>query len=182
MQTGSDSAASGGYYIYTATSYQGSASFTFEIKQAGKYRMEARILTPPSPMEAHDSFYVGLDGEPAQGDNNYTYDTLLTDVFAWDNVSLRGPSGTFDYAEFDPMVWELSQGLHTFTFYGRESGTWLDQIILKRPFHRADTNENNCIETSELLSFVDRWKISSKDVPMLELMEAIGLWKAGEGC
>jgi hypothetical protein len=45
--------------------------------------------------------------------------------------------------------------------------------------HRADTSQNSCIETNELVSFVDRWKISSKDVPMPELMEAIGLWNTG---
>jgi hypothetical protein len=46
-------------------------------------------------------------------------------------------------------------------------------------FHRADTNHDNCIKTNELLAFIFRWKISSQDVPMPELMEAIGLWKAG---
>jgi hypothetical protein len=117
-----------------------------------------------------------------EGDDNYTYDTILTDVFAWDNVSLRGPSGTFEYAEFDPMVWTLDQGLHTFTFYGRENNAWLDQVILRRLYHRADTNQDGCIELSELFAFIDRWKISSKDVPMPELMESIGLWKSGTGC
>jgi hypothetical protein len=48
--------------------------------------------------------------------------------------------------------------------------------------HRADSNCDSCIETEELLAFIDRWKISSKDVPMPELMEAIGLWNQGTGC
>jgi hypothetical protein len=182
MQTGSDASASGGYYVYTGTGQQGSVGFTFDIQQPGKYSMEARVLTYGSPMDAHDSFYVGLDGEVAQGNESLAYDTLLTGVFAWDNVSLRGPGGTFDDPEFDPMVWDLSQGLHTFTFHGRESNAWLDQIILRRLHHRADTNEDGCITMGELLAFIDEWKISSQDVPMWELMEAIGLWKAGTGC
>jgi parallel beta-helix repeat protein len=48
--------------------------------------------------------------------------------------------------------------------------------------HRADTNKDGCISLDELLAFIDRWKHSSKDVPMPELMQAIGLWKSGEGC
>jgi hypothetical protein len=129
MQPAANSSASEGYYISTNTFGQGNASFTFDIQQPGRYWMQAMVLAPSG---GRNSFYIGLDGEPVQGDDNYTYDTLLTDVFAWDNVSLRGPSGTFEYAEFDPMVWDLSLGLHTFTFYGRETNTWLDQITLKR--------------------------------------------------
>jgi hypothetical protein len=49
-------------------------------------------------------------------------------------------------------------------------------------YHRADTNQDGCIDLQELLAFIDRWKVSSKDVPMPELMEAIGLWNAGTGC
>jgi hypothetical protein len=180
MQTAANSTASGGYYIYTDTWFQGSANFTFDISQAGRYWMEARIL---APNDAQDSFYVGLDGEPAQGDDNYTYDTIITDVFVWDNISLRGPNGNFSWSEFDPMVWELSHGLHTFTFYGRESDTGLDQIILRKIYHRADNNpQDGCIYLNELLAFIDRWQISSQDVPVPELMEAIGVWKSGTGC
>jgi hypothetical protein len=180
IQSVANSNASGGYCVSTDTSNQGYVSFTFDIQQPGQYWMQAMINSHNN--DGHNSFYIGLDGEPAQGDDNYTFDTIETDVFAWDNVSLRGPSGTFEYAEFDPMVWELSQGLHTFTFYGRETNTWLDQIILRRFHHRADTNKDGCIDLSELLAFINRWKVSSKDVTMPELMEAIGLWNLGTGC
>jgi hypothetical protein len=47
---------------------------------------------------------------------------------------------------------------------------------------RADSNCDSCIEIDELLAFIDRWKVSSKDVPMPELMEAISLWKVGAEC
>ena len=49
-------------------------------------------------------------------------------------------------------------------------------------FHRSDTNQNGCVETGEMIAFLDRWKISSVDVSMVELMESIGLWKSGAGC
>ena len=49
-------------------------------------------------------------------------------------------------------------------------------------YHRSDINHDGCIETGEMVAFMDRWKISSQDVTMPELMESIGLWKAGTGC
>jgi hypothetical protein len=49
-------------------------------------------------------------------------------------------------------------------------------------YHRADTNQDGCVDLNELLAFIKRWKISSQDVPMPELMEAIGLWNQGTGC
>ena len=49
-------------------------------------------------------------------------------------------------------------------------------------YHRSDTNLNGCIETGEMIAFMDRWKISSTDVSMAELMESISLRKAGTGC
>jgi hypothetical protein len=58
---------------------------------------------------------------------------------------------------------------------------WDDIIV--RETHRADNNpQDGCIDTTELLAFIDRWKISSQDVPMPEVMEAIGLWNQGTGC
>ena len=48
--------------------------------------------------------------------------------------------------------------------------------------HRADTDGDGCIDEPEVMSFIDRWKLSSQDVPMRELIEAIGLHLAGTGC
>ena len=47
---------------------------------------------------------------------------------------------------------------------------------------RSDKNCDSCIDTGEMIAFLDRWKISSADVSMPELMESIGLWKSGIGC
>ncbi|MCK5643889.1 MAG: LamG domain-containing protein [Gammaproteobacteria bacterium] len=49
-------------------------------------------------------------------------------------------------------------------------------------YHRSDLDQDGCVETGEMVAFMDRWKVSSADVGMVELMESIGLWKAGTGC
>ena len=48
--------------------------------------------------------------------------------------------------------------------------------------HRSDINQDGCIALDEMTNFMDRWKISSLDVTMIELMESITLWKSGIGC
>jgi hypothetical protein len=48
-------------------------------------------------------------------------------------------------------------------------------------FHRADTDKDGKIDMSELLAFLKRWKLSSRDVPIREVMEAIALWRSGKG-
>ncbi len=45
--------------------------------------------------------------------------------------------------------------------------------------HRADTNTNGCIDDNELNTFVNRWFISSVDVPMRDLISAIRVQKSG---
>jgi hypothetical protein len=55
--------------------------------------------------------------------------------------------------------------------------------LYNQAFHGADNNpQDGCVETHELLIFIDRWKVSSRDVPMPEVMKAIGLWNQGTGC
>src|SRR4030042_1594917 len=178
MQAGINSSASEGKYVYTPTSEQGSASYTFQISSPGKYRMEASVLTPYPTPDGHNSFYLGLDSESAKGNDTYTYDTLETASFAWDNVSLRGPSGNVTWSQYDPMLWDLTQGTHTFTFYGREANTWLDQIILRKAcIHKSDSDCDGCVDNSELSAFISRWQLDSSNPTIRELIEAIGLWK-----
>jgi len=182
MQTGTDAGASEGEYVYTGTSHQGNVAFTFDIQQTGQYRMEARVFTS-SPADGHNSFYVGLNGYDPQtpGNAENTYDTLTTDVFAWDDVSLRGPNGNYSWSEYDPMIWDLSQGTHTLTFYGKESNTWLDQIILRSVSQSAcgesDGDGDGIVSISELISYIGEWKVGN--VLIGELIDAIGKWKAG---
>jgi hypothetical protein len=47
--------------------------------------------------------------------------------------------------------------------------------------HRSDLNCNSCVDTPELNAFISKWYMSSTDVTLRELMEAIGWWKRG-GC
>ena len=53
---------------------------------------------------------------------------------------------------------------------------------IQQEFHRSDINQDGCIALDEMTNFMDRWKISSLDVTMIELMESITLWKSGIGC
>ena len=46
-------------------------------------------------------------------------------------------------------------------------------------YHRSDSNSDGCTSYTELFAFIDRWKLSSQDVTLRELIEAIGLWKGG---
>ena len=67
--------------------------------------------------------------------------------------------------------------------YTTEDTSLFGDIVLKSSqYHRSDINQNCIIELQELFAFIDRWKISIHDVPMSEMMEAIGFWKAGTGC
>jgi hypothetical protein len=181
---GTTGSGASGEYVSSGTSNQGSVSYTFNITQAGRYSMDARILTP-DPQGAHDSFYIGTDGynPRAAGNEEYTYDIVQASSFTWDNVSLRGPTGDPDSSEYDPMVWDLDADLHTFTFYTRESNTMLDQIILRRVYHPADNNpRNGCILINELLAYITAWYQDSTANTITNLIEAITLWKAGTGC
>jgi len=163
-------------YIYTSTANTGSASFSFQIDSPGKYRLEARVNSNNDT--GRNSFYVGLDSEPAQGNSYYTYDTAIVSVFAWDNVNRRG-TGTA-VSEFDPFIWDITQGAHTFWFYGKEANTWLDQIILRRvQYHKSDTSQDGCVSMEELTAFIDLWKVDSSNPTLKDLIEAIGLWKRG---
>ena len=45
--------------------------------------------------------------------------------------------------------------------------------------HASDTDLDGCVETEELTPFIARWKASSNDVSMIELLEAIREWKSG---
>lgn len=62
---------------------------------------------------------------------------------------------------------------------------WLTEVDYssQATYHRADNNpQDGCIDLNELLASIVRWKVSSRDVRMPEVMEAIGLWKGGTGC
>jgi hypothetical protein len=176
MQILSDSQASGGLYVAATIDNQGSVRFTFDVAE-GTYLLQARVNSLGS--SGTDSFFVGLDNEPANGDSYYMYSLPLDNGYAWDNVSRWGTAAVRP-AEFDPMVFLLSSGTHTFTFYARESGTRLDVVRLIKfgnAVHEADTDSDGCVRQDELMQYIAKWK--SGQVTLANLMEAIGIWKNG---
>jgi len=175
MQAVESSSVSGGYYVSSDADESGYVSFTFEIAEVANYKMQARVMTP-APTDGHNSFYIGLDDEIARNDQ-YVYDLEEASIFKWDDVSRRG-DGNSDQNEFDPMIWTLSPGFHTFTFYGREADTRLDQVILiMASYHDADTDRDGCIDINELATYILRWKIGDIDIP--DMMNAVIIWKKG---
>ncbi|HJW96643.1 MAG TPA: hypothetical protein VJ485_00595 [archaeon] len=53
--------------------------------------------------------------------------------------------------------------------------------MLTQTFHKSDTNQDGCVDNTELNAFISRWQLDNVDVTIRELIEAIGLWKGG-GC
>jgi hypothetical protein len=179
MEIGLDPSASGGQYVYSTTDNDGSVTYTFDIPTQGRYMIEAIINSQNSG--GRNSFYTGLDGFDPNNDNEYAFDTSVGSGFVWDDVNMRGTGGAV--SEFDPMVWDLSPGLHTFTFYGRESNTWLDQLSLVSHCHRADTLiQDCCITQAEIIFFIGDWKQGLGGIAMTELMDGIELYNSGQGC
>jgi hypothetical protein len=44
---------------------------------------------------------------------------------------------------------------------------------------RADSDKSSCVDTSELSTFINKWKSLNSDVSIKELIEVIGMWKKG---
>jgi len=124
-----DDTASNGQYVMTTDSRKGSLTFGFNIMDPGRYMIQARTMTPGPTTDGHNSFYVGIDDEISDGNEYDVYDLQITESFTWDNMSRRGLGSELDN-EFDPFIFELDEGLHTVTFYARESKSMIDQINL----------------------------------------------------
>jgi hypothetical protein len=96
---------------------------------------------------------------------------------------------THGFAHYTPVS-GLSNG-NTYTYYVKCIGTMglsynLDSYIISfavassnSSYSRADTNQDGCVDSTELLAFIDRWKVNNQDVTLREIIEAIGLWKRG---
>jgi len=129
MATASNSGASGGIYVASTAGNAGVASFEFSVDEAGDYVLQARVVGPSG---SSNSFFVGLDNEAAQGSTPHYYGPPGGSAFVWDHVSKQGNVALYGTPQFDPMVWTLSPGRHSFQFHGREAGTRLDMVVLKR--------------------------------------------------
>lgn len=92
--------------------------FCFNVIEAGLYRLSSTILATG---DGNNSFYIAIDGQPAEG---YLWDTATDqDNYITDYVNQRG--GT------DPVEFNLSVGEHIVTVYAREDGTILDKLELE---------------------------------------------------
>ncbi len=127
-----------GGIVSSSVDDSGTASFTFNVTQAGTYKLEANLVTSGV---ADNSFFVSGPGGEDIFDAAYPLNS------AWDNVSWRG-SGTVDVNQYDPKNWSLSPGLTTFVFRGRETGTGLDKVRLSQVSGGAIQNVTaNCTVT-----------------------------------
>jgi hypothetical protein len=181
MTTGSDPGASGGQYVYSGTVDQGQASYTFQVDQPGSFRLEAMINSQGGGNR--NSFFVGLDSQSPANNQEFAWDTTEGSTWEWDVVSLRGPGGDHLTADYDPKIWDLSPGQHTFVINGREANSWLDQLRLVSHCHRADTvTPDCCITQAEIIFFIGDWKQGLGAITMTDVMEGIMLYNTGQGC
>jgi hypothetical protein len=165
------------YKIVSAT--EGRASLWID----GIERMHDELI-PPDPN------YLTIDGYDLSGylsnTRSYGFDYYIDDILMTD--SYEGSGG-----ECVP-VWQCTNW--TTCSAGRQTRTCTDSnacgSITGKPaesqdctvncIHSADNNPcNGCIDTAEILAFVNRWKLSGTDVGIAVLIEAIRLWKGG-GC
>jgi len=118
-------AAAGEYIAYpVGKTEDASATFTFEIKQAGNYRVWTRSLKTGT---VAGSWNVKIDNGAS-----FVYDVFRSrpnGSWRWDELSDRG-NGTGSAPQFDPKVVNCSAGEHKIIFMARYEDTRLDKIII----------------------------------------------------
>lgn len=106
----------------------GKATYTFNLTNAGEYLVRGSVS---ADAESANSFYVGLDQEPAETMLWHVKPLTTGTSFEVRDVSWQG-SGTWDASEFVPKVFALTAGRHTLVIRGREGGAKLDKVSLQR--------------------------------------------------
>jgi hypothetical protein len=181
-----DASASGGSYINTNTTYQGSAAYNLNVTESGTYKIIGQVYAPG---ESNDSFYVQIDNEPLTNLESLAWDlnpTKSADQFSvWreDELTRRG-IGTFDNPQYDPYTVNLTAGTHTLTIRGREPNTRLDYFYLaktssppattltynitnftqlaadwlKTMTSPADVTKDGMVDTRDLTIMMNNWK------------------------
>jgi len=114
-------------FIQTSTFDAGAASYTVNIPVSGNYLIWCRVL---SPDDTRDSFYVSADGGPED-----IFDTVpgtFTNAWQWSAVQGRSVTNIVTIAGVPVRlrVFQLSAGVHTITFRGRDGNTGLDQLLV----------------------------------------------------
>lgn len=116
MSVRDDTEASGGQYI--SNDYgSGNAEFTFNVTQAGNYKLEGVYIAPNG---VSDSFFVKMDSGVED-----IWD-LEPNTMTWSSINVSGRALESEF------VYNLTEGFHTFTLKGREGGAKLDKLRLIR--------------------------------------------------
>jgi hypothetical protein len=195
-------------FLYQEPGFQLNELYTwsFWYKTQGRDEIWAEVSNPPFSEVVLLEILPGTSGEWRYENLTFRYNnTLANQLRFWTNTpgvywfdSLLLETGqenhSFSYTSSQTSVGNvfsktLGPGVYEWNCLGENSASetaWgepVNRILVVEGFHRADNNpEDGCIDLNELLSFIRRWKISSKDVSMPELMEAIRLWQSDTGC
>jgi hypothetical protein len=102
----------------------GRAVYTFSVPTTGDYIISAMTVAPDSD---HNSFYINIDSDPT--DPTMIWDLALTSTLTQTQVSWRG-TGDDGSDQFNPKVFNLTQGTHQLIILGREAGAQLGTITI----------------------------------------------------
>lgn len=130
MVVSNDALASNGKFIQVPEGQgngAGKATYSFNVEVAGNYIMWGRAITPDVN---GDVFNIKIDNG-----QEYLWDVGQRAFFGqpwfWDAVSHRG-TGTATNPQINPVVFNLSAGIHTLTIREGKDGAKLDQFLLTR--------------------------------------------------
>ena len=157
---------------YNGFEFEGDVTYGLESDYNHYFDEDSSMIfrwTDGSNLNFNDWQGMGFDTFTHQqwGDPLYTNST-----------NILGPDGIL-WTDDDGLIPQQDSPLCGAGEGGSDIGTYDCPV---QTYHRSDTNHDGCIETGEMVAFMDRWKISVADVSMSELIESISLWKSGTGC
>lgn len=150
MVIANDPLASGGLYVRTPNSGgngNGHVTFSFNVPEAGNYKIWGRCIAPGG---TSDSFYYSIDGELDSGNEWDVFQGISVSGWEWDEISRRG-NGSGAAPQVDPVIFNLSPGIHTLRIRTRDDDTRLDKILITNNlnFMPVGTAEGNTPITDE---------------------------------
>lgn len=129
MVARTDLAADGSAFVSTDEPDAGVVRFDFEVTQAGRYFIWARVLSA-EPLKSHDSIAVRLNNEEVDVWDFFEEDIDGRVGWQWDLISTRC-GGSFETHLCDPLRPNLdSARTHTLALSGREAASALDVIVV----------------------------------------------------
>jgi hypothetical protein len=108
----------------TSITNGGRAVYTFSVPTTGDYVISAMTAAPDSD---HNSFWINIDTEPI--DPTMIWDLALSTTLTQTQVSWRG-TGDDGSDQFNPKVFNLTQGTHQLIIRGREANSLLGTITI----------------------------------------------------